>query len=350
MTRFAILYGSDPWQQTDGGTVRVQRLVSALEPYGVSVVFPSSATSGLPAASRRKAFKQHFLPLPVRRRALLEEVKAGLERVDAEFVISASHALTPVALGHRGAGVWVDHFDLWSDFGRREASSRSGLARLTSLAQARLWAQREQSERQRYDVATAASYGDASRLHDALWMPTPVPRRAPRLSSPGGRVAGFLANFAYWPNLDAYDVLVTQWAPELQRQGWSVVVAGFGADELGRRQGVSNMGPVRSVTEFYDSVDLVLAPVRLGGGMKVKVVEALAHGCPVLATRHAVDGLPPSLRRYAVVADGPPSDLDAALSGLDWSPSLIQDLEPYQPEAFTRTAVHVVGRLLEAAP
>jgi polysaccharide biosynthesis protein PslH len=350
MSTFAILYGSDPWQQTDGGTVRVQRLVSALEPFGVRVVFPERSATGLPPSSSRKALKQRYLPLPLRRRDLLREVREILDGSGADFVISASHALTPVALRHDGRGVWVDHFDLWSDFGRREALTRRRLARWTTSAQAALWAYREQRERGRYDVATAAGYDDARRLPEAVWMPTPVPRHVSAISLPRGRVAGFLANFDYWPNVDAYDVLVREWAPALRSVGWRVVVAGFGADRLPLAEGVDNLGALEDVTAFYDHVDLVLAPLRLGGGMKVKVVESLSRGRPVLATSHATEGLPPALRRYAVIAEQPPRDIDRALSSLDVSERLSADLAPFQPESFEATARQLARDLLERAP
>ena len=44
--------------------------------------------------------------------------------------------------------------------------------------------------------------------------------------------------------------------------------------------------------DFYQSVDCVLNPMVPGTGLKIKTVEALAHGMPVLGTRHAFSGLP----------------------------------------------------------
>jgi hypothetical protein len=43
---------------------------------------------------------------------------------------------------------------------------------------------------------------------------------------------------------------------------------------------------------FYQAVDCVLNPMVPGTGLKIKTVEALAHGMPVLGTRHAFSGLP----------------------------------------------------------
>ena len=43
---------------------------------------------------------------------------------------------------------------------------------------------------------------------------------------------------------------------------------------------------------FYEAVACVLNPMVPGTGLKIKTVEALAYGVPVLGTRHAFSGLP----------------------------------------------------------
>lgn len=51
------------------------------------------------------------------------------------------------------------------------------------------------------------------------------------------------------------------------------------------------LDPLPEVAEFYRAVDCVLNPMTGGTGLKVKTVEALAHGNPVLGTRDAFAGL-----------------------------------------------------------
>jgi hypothetical protein len=52
------------------------------------------------------------------------------------------------------------------------------------------------------------------------------------------------------------------------------------------------LGPVREPEEFYRAVECVLNPMAGGTGLKIKTVEALAAGLPVLGTRDAFAGLP----------------------------------------------------------
>ena len=50
-------------------------------------------------------------------------------------------------------------------------------------------------------------------------------------------------------------------------------------------------GRVPDVVPWLNAAALVVVPLRVGGGMRVKVVEALAHGKTVVASPRAREGL-----------------------------------------------------------
>jgi glycosyltransferase involved in cell wall biosynthesis len=50
------------------------------------------------------------------------------------------------------------------------------------------------------------------------------------------------------------------------------------------------LGFVDSLAEVYDRAALVIAPIHFGGGTQIKVIDALAHGRPLVATRFAHSG------------------------------------------------------------
>ena len=54
---------------------------------------------------------------------------------------------------------------------------------------------------------------------------------------------------------------------------------------------------------FYEVVDLVVNPVRFGTGLKIKTVEALAHGCPVVTTSGGRIGVPQSFEETCVAVE-----------------------------------------------
>jgi hypothetical protein len=52
------------------------------------------------------------------------------------------------------------------------------------------------------------------------------------------------------------------------------------------------MGRVADTADFYDRVDAVVNPMTAGTGLKIKSVEAVFEGLPLLATTEAMTGLP----------------------------------------------------------
>lgn len=69
--------------------------------------------------------------------------------------------------------------------------------------------------------------------------------------------------------------------------------------------GVEFVGVVPELWTYYDESDLVLLPVITGGGVAIKTLEALLHERPVLATRHALRGLPDDVVRTIGHEDDP---------------------------------------------
>lgn len=56
-------------------------------------------------------------------------------------------------------------------------------------------------------------------------------------------------------------------------------------------QGVYLLGHVDPLETFYDQIDLAINPVEFGSGLKIKSVEALGFGRPLLTTPHGATGL-----------------------------------------------------------
>ena len=70
---------------------------------------------------------------------------------------------------------------------------------------------------------------------------------------------------------------------------------------------------------FLDRASVVALPLREGGGMRVKALEALAAGKAVVATRLAIEGIDVADGRHLVLAESD-DDFAAAVSGLLDSP------------------------------
>jgi glycosyltransferase involved in cell wall biosynthesis len=71
------------------------------------------------------------------------------------------------------------------------------------------------------------------------------------------------------------------------------------------REGVTVTGEVDDVSAELAAADLVVVPLRFGGGTRVKILEAFAHQVPVVATTVGCEGLEVVDGEHLLVADTP---------------------------------------------
>jgi glycosyltransferase involved in cell wall biosynthesis len=89
-------------------------------------------------------------------------------------------------------------------------------------------------------------------------------------------------------------------------RGEAPLVARWGA-----APGVRFTGWVESVEPWFAAARVMVAPLRSGSGMRVKILDALARGLPVVATSVGIEGIQATPGEHALVADTA-SDIAAA--------------------------------------
>ena len=62
--------------------------------------------------------------------------------------------------------------------------------------------------------------------------------------------------------------------------------------ELEGKAGIELMGRVQDVEDFYTAIDIAVVPMTFSTGLKIKAVEALTTGLPLIAHKHALEGIP----------------------------------------------------------
>ncbi len=67
--------------------------------------------------------------------------------------------------------------------------------------------------------------------------------------------------------------------------------------------GVEALGRVEDLTPLYDTCQLFVAPLRFGGGIKVKVINAMYRGIPVITTSIGAEGLQVKHDTHLVIAE-----------------------------------------------
>lgn len=73
-------------------------------------------------------------------------------------------------------------------------------------------------------------------------------------------------------------------------------------------------GFVDDVRPFVHNAQVYVIPLRVGGGTRIKVYEAMAMGCPVVSTRIGVEGLPVENGQHYVEADAAADMANAVVS------------------------------------
>ncbi|HSL43684.1 MAG TPA: glycosyltransferase [Anaerolineales bacterium] len=105
----------------------------------------------------------------------------------------------------------------------------------------------------------------------------------------------FVGNFYHPPNTDAARRLATSIFPSVQKQfpEAKLFLVGENPPADLKRAGsqVIVTGRVPEIMPYLDQAALLVAPVHLGGGMRIKVLEALAAGKAVVTTPLAAEGL-----------------------------------------------------------
>ena len=64
-------------------------------------------------------------------------------------------------------------------------------------------------------------------------------------------------------------------------------------------------GTVDDVRPFLAAAEATIVPLRVGGGTRIKIFEAMATGIPVVSTRIGAEGLPLAHDRDILLADTP---------------------------------------------
>lgn len=104
----------------------------------------------------------------------------------------------------------------------------------------------------------------------------------------------------YKPNLDALKAILEHINPLLSKNGtfdYKIIICGKGLpDSLNNLKDYANKniiyaGFVDDISLYFKAADVMLNPVQSGGGVKTKMVEAIAYGATVVATETGAAGI-----------------------------------------------------------
>lgn len=135
------------------------------------------------------------------------------------------------------------------------------------------------------------------------------PPSASSLWRSGGNKVAYVANYDWGPSRDGASFLLSDVWPLVTSRFAGAELLLVGAGDSSSLWGlvppganVHFTGYVASLDDVFREVTVFVSPLRVGGGMKVKIMEAFSRGLPVVASDLSLAGFNNSCRRAALIA------------------------------------------------
>jgi len=147
----------------------------------------------------------------------------------------------------------------------------------------------------------------------------------------GGQGLLFVGRMQYAPNVDAVRYFCRRILPIVQRAvpETRLYVVGEQPPDLVTRLAATGpvvvTGGVPDVRPYYQQSRIAIVPLRAGGGTRLKILEAMALGRPVVSTSIGCEGLSVRDREHLLIADTPARFADGVIELLR-SPELRRTL------------------------
>lgn len=276
-----------------------------------------------------------FSPLPLSiARYRVEELRRTIERVmraESPDVLVCDFLTPAVNIDDLAAWILFQH-NVETMIWRRHAETASGLRRIYFANQAERMFRFEADVCRKVRRVIAVSESDARThrelfgLQDVPSVPTGVDVEA--LTPPGPRTIEtdliFIGSMDWMPNVDGVDYFLDEILPVIRRKrpDCSMTIVGRYPPKSLRQRAAQDprlrvTGTVDDVRPYLWSAAVSVVPLRIGGGTRLKIYEAMAAKTPVVSTSIGAEGLdihPPDDIRLADTAE---AFADACLELLD---------------------------------
>jgi len=127
---------------------------------------------------------------------------------------------------------------------------------------------------------------------------------------PESKVLSFIGSYTYAPNVSAANYLLQEVWPLIKNRvpDASLIIAGNKPENIpayhDKNCNVSFPGFIPDIKDLYRTAQLVVCPILSGGGTRVKILEAAAHGRAIVSTSIGAEGLELNDGTHLAIRDG----------------------------------------------
>jgi sugar transferase (PEP-CTERM/EpsH1 system associated) len=283
-------------------------------------------------------------PLPVLNYTT-ESMKKALERIlsekDFDIVqVESIHLMAYLPIiraARKPPRVICDWHNIESELMQRYGEREPNLLRQAYAGKtARLMSEFECRAMREFDAHVTVSQRDAERLRalsaDArifviengvdtdYYADAQIEKAAGARLEPGKSRIVFVGSMDYHANIEGAVNFASEVWPRLRARQPELVFTIVGRDpsrkvrELAAFPGVEVTGTVDDVRPFYRKAVAAIVPLNVGGGSRLKILEAMAAGVPVVSTTLGAEGLDVQHDKNILIADTNEQLLEAIIS------------------------------------
>jgi glycosyltransferase involved in cell wall biosynthesis len=288
----------------------------------------------LRSLASRQSFERRIFDHRVLQRSVRELLGTyPFDVVNVEFPFLAHLRLDHAPAGSARPLQVLDEHNIESDLARQQAGADQGFLRRFHNAVNWPKLQREEMDAfGRFDGVTFCSEADEQRARNLVpsvrsaVVPNAVDidefRPSTDLSAPDGQTIMFFGAINYFPNVDGLLYLLHEIWPLIEQSHPRAKLKIVGQHPT--REILAFRGPRIEVTGKVDdlrphlaSAAVTVVPLRLGGGTRFKILEAMAMARPVVSTSLGAEGIGARPGKEILIADDPASFAQAVGRVLD---------------------------------
>lgn len=126
----------------------------------------------------------------------------------------------------------------------------------------------------------------------------------------------FLGNMYFQPNQEAVEMIVNEIAPLVLNKNKNLIFKFVGDVPSGivnkyNHKNIIFEGRLDDINKAFENVGVCISPVRIGGGVRVKILTYMASGAPIISSKAAVAGI--KYKNFINIAETPQEFADKIL-------------------------------------
>ncbi len=257
---------------------------------------------------RKRSHIEADIPLDI-----VEEIASLVKEETCDLVVVDGVFLADICtrLVEAGENVILDMHNIESALLREIDRSKYGF--LSPIIKAKRWKRARAADKSIAEMVKevwVCSDDDAELLQSLTDNPpiinvlhNPIPGWCQAIEAKDRNIDGkikllFVAHLRYRPNIRAINRLLNAIFPKIQAEYPDAELTICGRNpsdslrqQVAQMQGVTLIGDPVDLRPYYADATMIVAPITEGGGTRIKVLEAIAIGLPIVATPKTVEGL-----------------------------------------------------------